>query len=422
MPDLELQIRSYFDATTRAVDVDELLDGQLPVSVVGLSDRPTRRGGILVVAAVVVVVVISLAVALVLPGSDAPPVAPTTTTTVPLQTATTVPTSTTVSTSTTTPSDELAGLFDPADWIAVYENPPNNGRSIDSGIRLIHPDGDALRDRVVLNGLPDGVGMMPDWSPDGTKLAMARRGVGLRSTIGPDRLYEKDLASGSTRALFECADPCVFDWYPAYSPDGTEMAFVRQIGDYVRTENVDGSASTVLERATCGIWVGSLGSLDAEQVTSDSECITTSPRWSPSGEKLVYASRESPGNSQSAIFVIDLTSLEVSRLTQFDLGGADPDWSPDGQWIVFGTHPTRWWDPTDTAGGTLYRVRPDGTDLQEVPSQDEAVRNASRPRYTPDGEWIVFSSVNEVWVVPSEGGRAIRLLTGGRYAQADWQP
>lgn len=404
MPDLETQIRSYFDTTTIPVEVDDLLSDRTllvpPVTV----PRPTRRRGLLIAAAAAGIVIVAFALNLLTPGTEPPPVIQPPPTTIPID------------------QRPVSDLFDLTDWIAVYENPPNNGSSMDSGTFLIHPDGTGRHEGGDIDArILNGVGMMPDWSPDGTKIAMARRPIGIRSTVGPDHLYEVDLTNGTTRDLSTCEGTCISDWYPAYSPDGKSIAFIRLTGRIVTTTDDSGGGSGVLEDYSCGIWIGSVDSLQSEQVVDDPGCVTSSPRWSPSGDRLVYSQNESTDTSPQAIFVIDLSTRQISQITEFELDGGEPDWSPDGEWVLFGTHPTQWWDAGDGPGGDLYRVMPGGTALQQLTSFDSA-RGASRPRYTPDGEWIVFTVDNEIWVMRSDGGETISLITGGRYAQTDWQP
>lgn len=403
MPDLDVQIRSYFEATTRPVGVDDLLDYETPVVPPTAVPKPRIRRGMLVAAAAAAVIVVAFVFNLVVPGSEVPPITqPTPTTSLPLR---------------ETPPSEL---FDLTDWIAVYESPPNGGRSIDQGTFLIHPDGTGREEAGDIDARISNFGLMPDWSPDGTKLIMARGIIGIRRDS--DRLYEVDLITNTTRALFACAGRCISDSYPAYSPDGSSIAFVRRTGVFVTMTDAGGGGSSSLADSSCGIWVGSVDSLEAEQITSDPACVTTSPRWSPSGGKLVYAMGDGADTSLHAIYVIDLATREISQITDFALDGAEPDWSPDGDWIVFGTHPAQWWDAGDKPQGNLYRVRPDGSDLQQLTFFDSSKPRTSGARYTPDGRWIVFSVDNEIWAMPSEGGEPLRLLTGGRYSQVDWQP
>lgn len=59
----------------------------------------------------------------------------------------------------------------------------------------------------------------------------------------------------------------------------------------------------------------------------------SSPTWSPDGRRLAFAAITEDGFSD--LFVWDLGSGELRRLTRDRFLDQEPDWSPDGRWIVF---------------------------------------------------------------------------------------
>ena len=61
MPDFDVQIHSYFESTTRRVNVDDLLTDGSPVVPPVTLPRPSVRRGLLVAAAAAVVVITALA-------------------------------------------------------------------------------------------------------------------------------------------------------------------------------------------------------------------------------------------------------------------------------------------------------------------------------------------------------------------------
>lgn len=101
-------------------------------------------------------------------------------------------------------------------WIAYQTD-----RGGSEGIWLIHPDG--TEDHQVATDLSGGQ-LLPDWSPDGTRVAFATRGV------PGEPLFEYDLTTQTSRQLFACVDPCLGDDEPVYSNDGASMAFIRALG------------------------------------------------------------------------------------------------------------------------------------------------------------------------------------------------
>src|SRR5207245_11756750 len=80
-------------------------------------------------------------------------------------------------------------------------------------------------------------------------------------------------------------------------------------------------------------------------------------------------------------------------------------WSADGQWICFGTKlkERRALFKIPASKGQIHRISTTG------------VLNPTEPDWSPDGKWIVFTAQMggfEMCVVPSQGGQAIDLVSG----------
>ncbi|WP_344304023.1 hypothetical protein [Nocardioides bigeumensis] len=290
------------------------------------------------------------------------------------------------------------------DWVAYQTF--RDGRE---SLWLVHPDGTG--DHELETGL-DAVAQLPDWSPDGERLAFTTRGT------FPEPLFEHDLTSGATTQIFDCELPCFGDDEPAYSPDGSEMAFVRYRGPFLEEQGYP---------ADCALWIGDLTTKALTRVTSDADCDRPYfPRWSPDGQSLTYH-RERPtsgGGWEAAVFTIRRDGTGERRLTDWGLSAGSPDWSPDGAWIVFSAG-------YGTGGrADLVRVRPDGTDQQRLTSYQST--SATQPRYSPDGTWIVFTALKpfqgwprqrSLWAIPAGGGdHAVIAHTERIYTHGTWQP
>ncbi|MGB6429506.1 MAG: S9 family peptidase [Candidatus Acidiferrales bacterium] len=62
----------------------------------------------------------------------------------------------------------------------------------------------------------------------------------------------------------------------------------------------------------------------------------------------------------------------------------------------------------------------------------QSIRRVSEPQISPDGKWVVYtigtpdlaanSVVNEVWLVPTDGGDARQLTRGGNNSRPQWSP
>ncbi len=226
---------------------------------------------------------------------------------------------------------------DPA-WIAYQTD-----RTGQEGIWLIHPDG--TEDHQIAADVLEQQ-LLPDWSPDGTRLVFATRGG------ETEPLYEYDLETETSRELFACEDPCVGYDEPAYSPDGTKAAFIRYLGPFINDVPSD-----------CALAIGDVATGEVTQITSNTEpqCDREYfPRWSPDGSQLTYWRYPPKG---TAVFVINADGTQDTRLTDPEMVAGDPDWSPDGNWIVFSDHPLHEFQCCEVSN--LYRMHPDGTGMEQ---------------------------------------------------------
>src|SRR5262249_6756285 len=139
--------------------------------------------------------------------------------------------------------------------------------------------------------------------------------------------------------------------------------------------------------------------LHLRQLTADSG-LSTSPAISPDGKLVAYAS-DRAGEGNLDIWVHPLTQgARPIRLTKDPSDDLDPSFSPDGGQIVF--HSRR-------ADGGIYLVPSLGGDERLL------VRGGYYPRFSPDGQWVAYSSSesvlrdSRVFVVPVAGGSPKRV-------------
>ena len=99
--------------------------------------------------------------------------------------------------------------------------------------------------------------------------------------------------------------------------------------------------------------------------------------WSPDGARLVYAAVRGGGGVGIWSCAVDGTD-ERAVATDFDHADG-PDYSADGQWI--------WFNGERAGRVELWRVRPDGRDLQQM-TDDDAVNWFAHP--SPDGRHAVY--------------------------------
>src|SRR5689334_15500343 len=140
------------------------------------------------------------------------------------------------------------------------------------------------------------------------------------------------------------------------------------------------------------------GSADIYRVHPDGsglERLTDDPAYddqgalSPDGKQLAFVS--SRGTGSADIWVLDLQTKKARNLTHAP-GSFRPSWSPDGKWIAFSsdrnTPVRRDGDRFEQSqAASIYLMRADGRDVRRITS---AEKFAGSPKWSPDGERIVF--------------------------------
>lgn len=150
------------------------------------------------------------------------------------------------------------------------------------------------------------------------------------------------------------------------------------------------------------------------QYLTDSSAIVLAPRFSPSGDRVLYTSYET---GFPRIYVLDVGSVQRRELeSQEGTMSFAPRFAPDGQNIVFSLSQggnTDIWAMNVGGGGA--------TRLTSAPSIETA------PSFSPDGSQIVFESdrsgSQQLYIMPAGGGEAQRISFGpGRYGTPVWSP
>ena len=216
----------------------------------------------------------------------------------------------------------------------------------------VNPDGS--RGRQVTHPGRDVVDTEPDWSPEGRWIVYA---AWPENNSDASRIL-KIRANGHHRTPLSqtCTGTCVADGFPAWSPNGTQIAFERAFAPS------DPDDFNFL----FAIYVMQADGTDAVQVTHQGETADDpnrfrdhAPAWSPAGDRLVFE-RFSISHRASAVFTVALDGTDEQRITPWRLDAAQPDWSPDGRWVVFRTQ------ERSDRHGDIFLVHPNGNGLHRV--------------------------------------------------------
>ena len=145
----------------------------------------------------------------------------------------------------------------------------------------------------------------PTWSPDGSKIAFVSGEPeiidGQANLKGQINIMKND---GTEKR--NLSGNILNDWYPTWSPDGSEIAFVSYKNNIpqIFTMNPDGS-----ERKN-------LSNNDSDELY---------PTWSPDGSKIAFVSTI---NGFAKIFIMDMIGNNRKNITGKDFAGTYPSWSP----------------------------------------------------------------------------------------------
>ncbi len=265
----------------------------------------------------------------------------------------------------------------------------------DNQIYVMDPDGSHVQP---LTGKPPGTisyNAFAAWSPDRQKIAFNS------SRDGDFDIYVMAADGSDIQRLTRYRG---LDGYPVWSPDGNQLAFVRDT-DPPATGPVWPSRSE-------SIYVMNSDGSNVQRLTEFETGGYTS--WSPDGERIAFE-----GNFDGIweIYVMETDGSNVQRITHTsvrDAGSFAPEWSPDGQKIVF--------DSTRDGNFEIYVIDADGSNVQRLTHNDKA---DARPAWSPDGQRIVFHSNrdgnSEIYVMDADGGNVERLTFNNHFdAHPEW--
>jgi Tol biopolymer transport system component len=191
-----------------------------------------------------------------------------------------------------------------------------------------------------------------NWSPDGTQI-----------------VYEHDTADGSSsiwtvgalganpHPIVSCpgAGPvlenCAGVFNPSWSPDGQWIAFELVLGPFDNTGNP----------ADDTIWAVHPDGTGLREITHrvSGTSFDQNPQWSPDSSRITFQRNQGPHFKPQVWTADSTTGGDLVNVSPPGVNGGDhPDYSPDGQWIMFRT------DNGVPGSAKLLMAHPDGTGLR----------------------------------------------------------
>lgn len=182
-------------------------------------------------------------------------------------------------------------------------------------------------------------------------------------------------------------------WSPAWSPDGSHIAFVHYANGrgQIYAMNADGSRCTNL---------------------SSNSCCDQSPAWSPDGNKIAFVSDR---DGDWEIFVMNADGSDQRQRTYSPGRDSQPVWSPDGRTIAF---------CRDVGGDIdIYVTNADGLGERAVVQRPG---DQWDPAWSPDSTHLACGSVGEwaeeLLVANADTGQIRKVMMMAHISCPQWSP
>jgi TolB protein len=222
-------------------------------------------------------------------------------------------------------------------------------------IHVFNLDGTGLSRLTTTSGIQD---TEPAWSPDGTKIAFTR----INFNAGTEELWVMNADGTNLHSIG------INGFAARWSNDGTRFIYSKKSGNYdIYTCSVDGNNETRL---------------------TNTPADETFPSWSHNGEQILYSLSEG-GEITYEICIMNSDGSNPKNLTTNTSFDSNPRWSPSDSLIAFHSdrHQPGQWE--------IYLMNADGSEPKRVTYSQE-----------------YFTAINPVWVTSGSNPGISETETG----------
>lgn len=169
------------------------------------------------------------------------------------------------------------------------------------------------------------------------------------------------------------------------SPDGKQIVYRKMGYDIMSDKNVG------------NLWILNTDGSGHQKLTLK-DADETSPRWSPSGDRIAFVSQ---GNKGSEIFIYWTQTAKMARMTQLPQNPSSLTWSPNGLQLAFSMFVP-----------SLPPV------IAKIPKSPKGAKWAKKPRITDrlnhesDGKGYIPTGFSHLFIMPSSGGLVKQVSSG----------